>query len=59
MDRIIIAIGGNAIGSNYSTLHEACYQIAKLSDEGFEVLVTHGNGPQAGNLLLMQENFEF
>jgi len=59
MDRIVIAIGGNTIDSNYSTLHEACNQIAKLSNEGFEVLVTHGNGPQVGNLLLMQENFEF
>lgn len=59
MKRIVIAIGGNAISEDYYELSTTCKQIAELGDEGYEVLITHGNGPQVGNLLLMQENYEY
>ena len=50
--RIVIALGGNALGS---TLHEqadavqiTARAIVDLIAEGHEVIVAHGNGPQGG-----------
>jgi len=62
--RIVIALGGNAIkqsnelGSTeeqFSNVDIAAEQIAKLVQTGYVVVITHGNGPQAGNLLIQQE----
>ncbi len=55
MRRITIAIGGNAISENYEGLDKVCEQIARLSELGYEIAITHGNGPQIGRLLLQQE----
>lgn len=50
--RIVIALGGNALGSNLSEQMEAVKTtskaIADLIEEGHEVIVSHGNGPQVG-----------
>jgi carbamate kinase len=50
--RIVIALGGNALGR---TLHEQMEAIQKTSryivaliKEGHEIVLTHGNGPQVG-----------
>ena len=50
--KIVIALGGNALGS---TLHEqadavqiTAKAIVDLIAEGHEVVVAHGNGPQVG-----------
>lgn len=50
--RIVIALGGNALGK---TLHEQMEAIQKTSryivaliKEGHEIVLTHGNGPQVG-----------
>ena len=50
--RIVIALGGNALGN---TLHEqmlavktTAKAIVDLIQEGCEVIVAHGNGPQVG-----------
>ena len=50
--KIVIALGGNALGS---TLHEqadavqiTAKAIVDLIAEGHEVIVAHGNGPQVG-----------
>ena len=50
--RIVIALGGNALGNN---LHEqmaaariTASAIADLAEEGHEIAVVHGNGPQVG-----------
>ena len=50
--RIVIALGGNALG-NTSTeqlenVKKAAKSIARFVKEGYEVVVTHGNGPQVG-----------
>lgn len=50
--RIVIALGGNALGNNLPEQMEAVQTTAKaivdLIEEGHEVIVAHGNGPQVG-----------
>ena len=50
--RIVIALGGNALGNNLPEQMEAVKTTAKaivdLIEEGHEVVVAHGNGPQVG-----------
>lgn len=50
--RIVIALGGNALGSNLPEQMEAVKITAKaivdLIEEGHEVIIAHGNGPQVG-----------
>ena len=50
--RIVIALGGNALGSTLPEQMEAAKNtsraIVDLIEEGCEVVVTHGNGPQVG-----------
>ena len=59
MKRIVLALGGNALGDN---LHEqmiavksAAKAIADLIEDGFDVVITHGNGPQVGMINLAME----
>ncbi len=67
MKIIIVALGGNAlikpgeVGTSeqmINNLRAPIKQIAELSQEGYSVIITHGNGPQVGNLLLQQESTE-
>jgi carbamate kinase len=60
----MIALGGNAIKQpdERGTVEEqmrnvktACNQIAEVSRRGYEIVITHGNGPQVGNLAIQQE----
>ncbi|HET7690583.1 MAG TPA: carbamate kinase [Nocardioidaceae bacterium] len=62
--RIVIALGGNAMTSpdgkarpedQQAAVEQAAKPIADLIAAGHEVLITHGNGPQVGNLLLKNE----
>ena len=61
--RILIALGGNALtedgdaGPNAQrrAAEHAMKQVAELIAAGNEVAITHGNGPQVGNLLLKNE----
>ena len=50
--KIVIALGGNALGSNLEEQMAAVKSTAKaivdLIEEGNEVVVSHGNGPQVG-----------
>jgi carbamate kinase len=59
-NRLVVALGGNALqrASQKGTVscilenaQSACHEIAKLIHKGFRVAVTHGNGPQVGQLL--------
>ena len=63
--RIVIALGGNAIKGphqqgtypeQFANMRLACKHIVELIKMGFEVVMTHGNGPQVGNLLIQQES---
>ncbi|HYG58573.1 MAG TPA: carbamate kinase [Symbiobacteriaceae bacterium] len=64
MSTIVIALGGNAIlqpgqagtaAEQSENIRKTCVQIAGLIEAGHRVVVTHGNGPQVGNLLIQQE----
>jgi len=59
MKRVVLALGGNALGEN---LHEqmiavksAAKAIADLIEDDLEVVITHGNGPQVGMINLAME----
>jgi carbamate kinase len=62
--RVLVALGGNAIKQpdERGTFEEqmknveiACKQIALLVRHGNDLVITHGNGPQVGNLAIQQE----
>jgi carbamate kinase len=62
--RAVIALGGNALSPSQSTgtaeemrasLLTPAEAIADLIERGVSVVVTHGNGPQVGRILLQQE----
>jgi carbamate kinase len=64
MDTLIVALGGNALikpgekGTSKEmkdNLRDPIRQIAELSKK-YRIVITHGNGPQVGNLLLQQES---
>lgn len=50
--RIVIALGGNALGKNLheqmDAVHVTAKAIADLIEDGHEVVIAHGNGPQVG-----------
>ncbi len=61
---VLIALGGNALirkgqrgtaEEQFENLKIPMRQIARLS-RSHRIVITHGNGPQAGNLLLQQES---
>lgn len=61
---LLIALGGNAlikkgqqgtIAEQFENLRTPMGQIASLVHE-YDIIITHGNGPQVGNLLLQQES---
>lgn len=64
MKTAVVAIGGNAIllsnqrGSaeeQRSRLKETCVHLANMVQQDYDIALTHGNGPQVGNLLLQNE----
>lgn len=52
MAKIVIALGGNALGNNLHEQMIAVKQTAKaiadLIEQGHQVVISHGNGPQVG-----------
>ena len=61
--RVLLALGGNAMTAEGSATPEAqqaaiadaMESVAGLIAAGHEVVITHGNGPQVGNLLVKNE----
>src|SRR5918992_1598529 len=62
--RVVIALGGNAMtgpdgsatpGAQRDAIREASAHIADVVASGVDVVLTHGNGPQVGNLLVKNE----
>lgn len=51
-DRIVVALGGNALGNTPEEQIERVDRTAKaligLIEQGNEIIITHGNGPQVG-----------
>src|SRR5919109_5194981 len=61
---VVIAVGGNAlilegqrgtIAEQFENARATARQIAELVADGWRVVVTHGNGPQVGFILLRSE----
>lgn len=61
---LLVALGGNAlirkgergtIDEQFKNLSVPIRQVARLSKK-YRIIITHGNGPQVGNLLLQQES---
>lgn len=56
MSKVVIALGGNALGNNLEEQMVAVRSTAKaiidLIEDGNEVIVSHGNGPQVGMINL-------
>ncbi|NOX65588.1 MAG: carbamate kinase [Chlorobi bacterium] len=60
----VVALGGNAIlrGNQTGTIeqqekntYETCEQLLTLIKKRYNIVITHGNGPQVGNILLRNE----
>ena len=60
---LLVALGGNAlirkgeegtVAQQFKNLAVPIRQVASLSQD-YRIIITHGNGPQVGNLLLQQE----
>ncbi len=62
--KVVCALGGNALSpptatgtveETRATLDRTCAHLAALVAEGVQLVITHGNGPQIGRILLQQE----
>jgi len=62
--RVVVALGGNAIlragqrgtaEEQLSNIRDTCRLMADMVAAGHDVVITHGNGPQVGNILLQNE----
>src|ERR1017187_2629241 len=65
MKTIVIAIGGNSlikddkhmsVPDQYAAVVETARHITDLLEGGYRVVITHGNGPQVGFILLRSEH---
>jgi carbamate kinase len=61
--KAVIALGGNAIikagqdgniHQQFANTRESLSAIVELLKQGYKLAITHGNGPQVGNLLIQQ-----
>src|SRR5574337_1387210 len=54
MKRIVIALGGNALGDNpkeqLAQINQAAPAMVEMIKLGYEIIISHGNGPQVGML---------
>jgi len=62
--KAVLALGGNAIiqqgqrgtiTEQFANTRASLEAIIPLVEDGYQLVITHGNGPQVGNLLLMVE----
>ncbi len=60
----VVAVGGNSITKagqrgtipeQFANARETARHIAGMIEKGWDVVITHGNGPQVGNILLRAE----
>jgi len=60
----VVAIGGNSlikdkdhqtVPDQYAAAAETCHHIAGMIQQGWDVVITHGNGPQVGFILRRSE----
>jgi carbamate kinase len=60
----VVALGGNALlrGNEIGTIqqqekntYDTCVNLIKLLRDDYNIVITHGNGPQVGNIMLRNE----
>jgi carbamate kinase len=60
----VVAFGGNALlrGGEIGTIkqqekhtYDTCIHLLKLLEDGYSIVITHGNGPQVGNIMLRND----
>lgn len=63
----LVAFGGNAFsvdGRSYQVQQQRqaaasmCRQLVSVIERGYDLVITHGNGPQVGNLMIQQDMTE-
>ena len=61
---VVVALGGNAISrefeegnifQQFANTRRSLVGVVELVEDGYEVVLTHGNGPQVGNALIRVE----
>ncbi|HLQ40451.1 MAG TPA: carbamate kinase [Tetragenococcus sp.] len=59
MTKVVVALGGNALGNNLkeqmAAVKQTAVNVVDLIEEGYEVALVHGNGPQAGMIQLAMD----
>ncbi len=64
MKKMLVAIGGNAIlrhkekgtaEEQFENVERTCRHIVRMMKDGYRIVITHGNGPQVGDILLRNE----
>lgn len=62
--KVVLALGGNAIlqpkqeatfENQYQNVINAANRMVEISEAGHKIVVTHGNGPQVGNIIAQNE----
>lgn len=65
MKTALVALGGNSLvkpedegtaQEQFEMMEKTCEILADMIQEGYDLVLTHGNGPQVGNILLQNEN---
>ena len=65
MKTAVVAIGGNAlikkgeegnIYQQFANARETCAKLIKVVEMGYDIILTHGNGPQVGDSIRRHEN---
>jgi len=64
LKKILIALGGNAIlrhkekgtaEEQFENIKRTCRHMVRILKDGYRIAITHGNGPQVGDILLRNE----
>jgi carbamate kinase len=62
--KVLVALGGNAIlkhegkgtvEEQFENVRRTCEHLVRLIKDGYKLAITHGNGPQVGDILLKNE----
>ena len=63
-NKVLIAIGGNSlikskdlqrVEDQHQAIRETIKHVADLVEEGYQILISHGNGPQVGFIMHRSE----
>lgn len=62
--KVLVALGGNAIlrydekgtaNEQFENIRETSSRLVHLINDGYKIVITHGNGPQVGDILIKNE----